>query len=115
MSFAVTARAPQLNPEVFAKPQVHEVSKFPPPPPDPTAIATKSVGVVASLAQNPLSLRQLADGWCGTVPKHFPIPVPPKGSDDGGWCGTVPRPIPHFPPPPPQPWLDLAGAAQAFR
>lgn len=102
MSFAITALAPRLNSEVFfPKLPIHEVSKFPPPPPDPTG-------------QKPQSLLQLADGWCGTVPRHLPIPLPPKGSDDGGWCGTVPRHLP-FPPPPPQPWLDLAGAAQAFR
>jgi hypothetical protein len=107
MSFAVTAMAPRLNPDVFAKLPVHEVSKFPPSPPDPTTIAPKEVGTP--------SLRQLADGWCGTVPRHLPFPPPKIGSDDGDWCGTVPHRLPHVPPPPPQPWLDLAGAAQSFR
>lgn len=109
MSFAVTALAPRLNPDVFAKVHVPvlEVPKFPPPPPpDPTQQALGGLQ----------SLRQLADEWCGTVPRHIP-PVPPKGgSDDGGWCGTVPRPWPGpIPPTPPQPWLDLANAAQSFR
>lgn len=114
MSFAITARAPQLNAEVFAKP-VYEVSKFPPPPPDPTALAVKGVSIAQSFGQSPQSLRRLADEWCGTVPKHLPFPLPPKGTDDGGWCGTVPHRLPHVPPPPPQPWQDLASAAQMLR
>jgi len=109
MPSAITALAPRLNPEMFAAKAnvpVLEVPKFPPPPPpDPTKQALGGLQ----------SLRQFADEFCGTVPRHFP-PPPPKGGGDGGWCGTVPRPLPFpVPPVPPQPWLDLANAAQSFR
>jgi hypothetical protein len=108
MSFAVNALMPRLNTEVFAKIPELAVPKFPPPPP-PEPLK-QALGGSRSLAQ-------LADEWCGTVPKRFPFPVPPKGGlDDIGWCGTVPRPLPGpIPPTPPQPWLDLANAAQSFR
>ena len=100
MSFAVTALAPRLNAESLVIPPIED---------------THPVNIGAHDAQAG-SLYKYADEWCGTVPRHFP-PVPPKGgSDDGGWCGTVPRPLPGpIPPTPPQPWLDLANAAQSFR
>jgi hypothetical protein len=106
MSFAITALASRLNLDVLGKLPALEAPKFPPPPPEPPAKLAIGAG----------SLAKLADEWCGTVPRHLP-PVPPKGgSDDGGWCGTVPRPLPGpIPPTPPQPWLDLANAAQSFR
>jgi len=106
MSLALSAVASRPNLDVFAKLPELQAPKFPPPPPEPPA----------KLAISANSLAQLADGWCGTVPRHFP-PVPPKGGlDDGDWCGTKPRPLPGpIPPTPPQPWLDLANAAQSFR
>ena len=105
MSLAISAVASRLNLDVFAKLPDLQAPKFPPPPPEPPA----------KLAIGAQSLAQLADEWCGTVPRHLP-PLPPKGGDDGGWCGTVPRPFPGpIPPTPPQPWLDLASAAQLFR
>ena len=108
MPSVITALAPRLNPEVFAaKANVPalEVPKFPPPPPpDPTKQALGGLQ----------SLRQFADEYCGTVPRHFP-PPPPTGGDDGGWCGTVPHTLPFPLPQPPQPWLDLGAAAQSFR
>jgi hypothetical protein len=108
MPSAITALAPRLNPEMFAaraNVPVLEVPKFPPPPPpDPTKQALGGLQ----------SLRQIADEYCGTVPRHFP-PPPPTGGDDGGWCGTVPHTLPFPLPQPPQPWLDLGAAAQSFR
>jgi len=105
MSLTLSAVASRPHFDLSVKLPELQAAKFPPPPPEPPAkslVGTKS-------------LTQLADDWCGTVPRHFP-PVPPKGGDDGGWCGTVPRPLPGpIPPTPPQPWLDLASAAQSFR
>ena len=103
MSLAIAAVEHRFNAAVTAELPILQAPKFPPPPPDPAA---KTLGS---------SLAQLADEWCGTVPKRFPFPVPPKASLDD-WCGTGPRPLPGpVPPTPPQPWLDLANAAQAFR
>ena len=115
---AATARAPQFNTDLLGKIPVLEVPKFPPPPPpDPTKLAGKfaaDLGTQVASGAGP-QLSKFADEWCGTVPHHFPIPVPKGGSDDGGWCGTVPHPHPPVPPTPPQPWLDLAALAQSFR
>ena len=103
MSFAISGLAPRLNTELSAKvseiyqPKVHD---------EQVGGQTVSAGLLSP---------QHADDWCGTVPHKFPFPVPPKGGDDGGWCGTVPRPFPGPIPPTPQPWLDLANAAQSFR
>ncbi|HEU5296725.1 MAG TPA: hypothetical protein VFU71_18230 [Burkholderiaceae bacterium] len=126
MSFAVTASAAHLNTAVFDKPLAHELTQipFPPPPPDPTAVVGQVGATLRQAADDycgtvfkhiPLPLPKGGDdnGWCGTVPRHFP-PLPPKGGDDSGWCGTVPHRLP-FPPPPPQPWVDLANLAQSFR
>jgi len=124
MSFAVTALSPRLNTEVFTKP-LRELTQipFPPPPPDPTKVVAQIGASLRQAADDycgtvpkhiPLPLPKGGDdGWCGTVPRHFP-PPPPRGGDDGGWCGTVPHRLP-FPPPPPQPWVDLANAALSFR
>jgi len=105
MHLALSA-ASRLNLDVLAKLPELQAPKVPPPPPEP----------LAELAISAKSLAQLADEWCGTVPRKFP-PVPPKGGfDDIDWCGTKPRPLPGpIPPTPPQPWLDLANAAQSFR
>lgn len=107
MSLAITALAPRLNAEVFAKHSFDDID--PPQLGKPVTIAGHEA---TAFFQSP----QRAMEWCGTVPKHFPIPRPKGGSDDIGWCGTVPRPLPGpVPPTPPQPWLDLANAAQSFR
>ncbi|HEY6513690.1 MAG TPA: hypothetical protein VI032_17050 [Burkholderiaceae bacterium] len=107
MPFALSAVAHRFNADMLADLPVLQAPKFPPPPPEPPV---KSVIDAKSLAQ-------LADDWCGTVPRKFPFPVPPKGGlDDIDWCGTKPRPLPGpIPPTPPQPWLDLGAAAQSFR
>jgi len=106
MSFALSAVASRLSLDVLAKLPELQAPKFPPPPPEPPA----------ELAISAKSLAQLDDDWCGTkVPRPFPGPLPLATLDDG-WCGTVPRPLPGpIPPTPPQPWLDLANAAQSFR
>ncbi|HSW23068.1 MAG TPA: hypothetical protein VLJ62_09895 [Burkholderiaceae bacterium] len=106
MHLALSAVASRLNLDVLAKLPELQAPKVPPPPPEPPA----------ELAISAKSLAQLADDWCGTVPRKFPFPVPPNPTLDDGWCGTVPRPLPGpIPPTPPQPWLDLANAAQSFR
>ena len=130
MSFAITSLAPRLNADVFANQSFGTID-----PPELGKHVTIAGHDATAVFMPPHSAR--LDDWCGTVPKHFPFPVPPKGGDDG-WCGTVPKhfplPLPPkggllddfcgtvprrlpfpVPPTPPGPWLDLANAAQSFR
>jgi len=110
MSFAISAVAHRFHADMHVDLPVLQQPKFPPPPPP----ETHPVQVGKHMANAGL-LSQVADyDWCGTKVPRFPFPLPPKGGDDG-WCGTVPRPFPGPIPPTPQPWLDLANAAQSFR
>ncbi len=106
MSFALSAVAHRFNADMLADLPVLQAPKVPPPPPEP----------LAEFAIGAKSMAQLDGDWCGTKPRPLPGPLPLATLDDIDWCGTKPRPLPGpIPPTPPQPWLDLAAAAQSFR